>query len=536
MLFGAVALVGVIGAATMTLVRGPLSTVSAVNQRAKADSQLAIATKLATIAAAQQPLSGNCDAAAADTFIEPVPATVATPAPAGGGQLPTSFGASQVDPWGTPYGYCVWDLGQAVGDPACDDGNASTAPYLTGGNSGAQPVFVVMSAGPDRIFQTQCNAWADAVPSNATTLIDKPASSDDVLAALTYEEAQNAADGLWSIKTGDPGTITTDKNVEFASGSTATFQGTAQFAPNSRLDLGGVGGAGLFLLPNQMELLDADCTGANSGALRINTTSGFNVLEMCDPAVPGFVALGGAGATVSAIDDLSDAASGTADKFLFLGDGAGLNFDSSSGFNNIGIGINAGAALIGGSGNIVIGNDADTNLATTTDSIVIGNGVTATGSNTMKIGEFLYGSSVYSSSGGMLGIGAAPSVTLDVAGAAEANRFQIDSNTYMDDSSGSLILGAGGSTRVTIENAGNVGIGVADPSVALDVSGDAEISGDAFADQFISTVLGNAGTPNFTFNTATNSGLYYQSSGMGFSIGGLNEMTLTSSGLTVDGF
>ena len=154
----------------------------------------------------------------------------------------------------------------------------------------------------------------------------------------------------------------------------------------------------------------------------------------------------------------------------------------------------------------------------------------------MKIGEFLYGASVYSSGSGMLGIGAAPTVTLDVAGTAEATRFQLDSNTYMDDSSGNLVLGAGGSTRVTIESAGNVGIGVADPNVALDVSGDAQISGDAFADQFISTALGNAGTPNFTFNTATNAGLYYQSSGMGFSIGGLNEMTLTSSGLTVDGF
>src|SRR5688500_20410276 len=81
-LFGAVALVGVIGAANTTLMRGPLKTVATVNARTKADTQMQIASKLAMIAASQQASGGNCDT---DAFMEPVPPAAATPSPTGGG-------------------------------------------------------------------------------------------------------------------------------------------------------------------------------------------------------------------------------------------------------------------------------------------------------------------------------------------------------------------------------------------------------------------------------------------------------------------
>ena len=35
------------------------------------------------------------------------------PFPTGGGLIPMSIGISKKDPWGTEYGYCVWDHGPA---------------------------------------------------------------------------------------------------------------------------------------------------------------------------------------------------------------------------------------------------------------------------------------------------------------------------------------------------------------------------------------------------------------------------------------
>ncbi len=539
-LFGAIALVGVIGAATTTLIRGPLSTVSAVNTKAKVDSQLAIASRLATIAAAQLPNGGNCDYGTGDTYVEPLHPTTGAPSPAGGGQLPNSVGASQVDPWGTPLGYCVWDLGAApaqVGDPLCDAGAGEVA-YLAGGHDSTQPVFVVLSAGPDRIFQTSCEAWADNVgaagpPSNAATLVNKPASSDDIIAALSYQEALNVADGLWSIMSGDPNTITTDKNVafssgsvEFASGTTAMFQGTAQFAANSRLDLGfGAGAAGLFLLPDNTELLDAECTIANNGVLRINVTSFApnTALEMCDASMPGtFQTLGGAGLTVSKLDDLSDASAGG--DYLFLGQGAGLSYNSASGSNNLGVGISAASNLTTGSDNIVIGNNAQTFAVGTTDSIVIGHGITGSGNGTLKIGEFVTGSGIYTSAG-----------LLDISGTIEANMFRFDSNLYIDDSAGGMVLATGGGPRLTIDSSGNVSI-ASSAGTELTVTGDVDVSGDTESYRFISTG-GTSGSPGFTFDGYTNSGVYYNSgSGLGFSVGGTSEMELDSAGLRVHGF
>ena len=72
-LFGAVALVGVVGVATTTLMRGPLGTVVTLNQRAKIESQLQIARKLAALEAANLVASGGACAADTDTdYLEPL--------------------------------------------------------------------------------------------------------------------------------------------------------------------------------------------------------------------------------------------------------------------------------------------------------------------------------------------------------------------------------------------------------------------------------------------------------------------------------
>lgn len=72
---------------------------------------------------------------------------VSAAAPAGGGALPALPGPS-LDPWGTGYGYCP-----AAFDPLVNVGNRVSV----GGTPGAAAIaLAVVSAGPDRSFQTSC--------------------------------------------------------------------------------------------------------------------------------------------------------------------------------------------------------------------------------------------------------------------------------------------------------------------------------------------------------------------------------------------
>ncbi len=557
-LFGAVALIGVVGAATSTLMRGPLSTVVSVNQRAKADTQMQIASKLAMVRATQEVANGgDCDM---DGTIEPIPPDAMTGATlVGGGALPASIGSSQIDPWNTRYGYCVWDLGAKVDDPACDSGSR-----LGGGLNESYPVMVIISAGPDKTFQTECNAWvgggsAPYVPDNADVLVDraKNTPNDDIVLGYTYSEAVQAAGGLWSLMSGDPDTITTDKNVAFSSGNvdfsagtTANFQGSAQFAQGSSLDLrnplaGGGAGGGLFLLPTQAELPDNACLGANAtandGALRINTedyvsptnaTQKSTILEICDKVANAFQPLGGAGATVAKIDDLTDAISYAGKGILFMGDGAGMSYSSTTGgMNNIGIGIGAASSLVTGAGNIVLGDHPLT--AGTSNSIVLGNGVNGVvGNNALRLGNLLYGSNIYSSSGS-LGIGGVPSATLDVNGPAEANRFQMDNNTYMGSVSSDMIWVTGGATNMMLNATGNLGIGATPTGSRLTVGGDAYVDGQTSSNNVIVRDNGSAGIPSLRFGSASGSGFYTNGGSIGFATGGNNRAWLNDNGFGI---
>ncbi len=61
-LFGAVAVVGLLGAAVMTTMRGPLTTMVEVNRRTQAESQMSIASKLVLLQAVQDLTNGgDCD-------------------------------------------------------------------------------------------------------------------------------------------------------------------------------------------------------------------------------------------------------------------------------------------------------------------------------------------------------------------------------------------------------------------------------------------------------------------------------------------
>lgn len=217
-LFGAVALVGVVGASSMQIMKGPVRSMSEVTKRTVAENNMIASAKLALIAATSQSDSGDCDA---DGYVEPIPFEAsATGAPAGGGHLPAAIGAAMNDPWDTRYGYCVWDHGAVTA--GCGGGN-----YLTGENGATGYAIAVISAGPDRQFQTACNAY----PSVAA--LDKTPGTDDIVLGYTYGEASALAGGLWNLKSGDAETAEINRNLEVKDES-----GNVTFALDAQSGLG----------------------------------------------------------------------------------------------------------------------------------------------------------------------------------------------------------------------------------------------------------------------------------------------------------
>ena len=96
------------------------------------------------------------------------PILVASPAPFGGGQVPTTSAAPKRDPWGTALGYCT-NAASAQGDP----------------------VFAIISAGPDKIFNTPCS---QALLGNV--------SGDDGLRARNVANVKQGVGG--TVYFGDP--------------------------------------------------------------------------------------------------------------------------------------------------------------------------------------------------------------------------------------------------------------------------------------------------------------------------------------------
>lgn len=215
-LLAAVGLVGVLGASLTTFITGPAATMVTVTNKSKADTQMQIATRLAVVEAVHQGSGGDCDD---DGTIEPLPPqdTGGSPAPLGGGHLPAALGAAQLDPWGTPYGYCAWNHGALNADNGC------SANLLAGTNypdARTRTALAIISAGPDRRFDTMCGPHPVYVDRNG----------DDLVMAYTYAEAIEASGGLWVLKSGEPSTATINRDVEvqgaFRMGIAGETQGT----------------------------------------------------------------------------------------------------------------------------------------------------------------------------------------------------------------------------------------------------------------------------------------------------------------------
>ncbi len=255
-LFGAVAVVGVLGAGIMSTMRGPLTTMVNVNMREEAKAKMHVASRLLlTDDAVGGSGAANTDPDSDGAREPPNPATCAG-VPANAGCLPSTISAEKLDPWGTNYAYCAWNLGSDT---------SATGNILEGDTDLNFYTIAIISAAQDKTFATTCGA----APPSVTP------AGDDIVVTLTYQDSVAGSGGLWKIKSGAPDTATIAEKIEV--NEAASFLGGLNMTGSSAaLTLG----AASVILPTQATL--ATCSEANNLLLRINT-SGINpVLEMCD--------------------------------------------------------------------------------------------------------------------------------------------------------------------------------------------------------------------------------------------------------------
>ena len=268
MLFAAVAMTGVLGVVGMQTVSGPVTTITKVTQKNITDTDLLTNARVVVMNAATLPSAGDADG---DNYVEPVAFnTTCGATPTGGGCLPNDIGAILTDPWGTNYGYCVWDHGVV---------NVS-ANRLQGEDSTSQPVIAVISAGADKVFQTSCEPFDGSAPEGLIEV----AGSDDTVRFYTYEAAVAGAGGLWQLKSGDPTVAEITKDLEVTGGFTSSGAGTFLGLATNTLEKSAneyVEVVGGLRLDDQAEVADGECGAAGTaGTLRWN--SGGGAVQVCD--------------------------------------------------------------------------------------------------------------------------------------------------------------------------------------------------------------------------------------------------------------
>ncbi len=256
-LLGVIGIIGVLGVSAYGLIHGPVRSAAVVTMRSKAQAELVLTSRMMIQAATDTDADGVPEAPAFDP--------AATPTIANAGGIPLTVGAGKRDAWGTPYAYCVWDHGSVN----------SSADRLTGDASGYgdKLLLAIVSAGPDRVFQTSCD--------DAPTYLTEDVNSDDIIDRYTFAQAE--AMGLWE-KRG-----VTDK-IEYTGGNVLVGTapvGTAQFQVEGDAEIGGnltVGGAAAFHNVNIEDDMAAgvlDMDGAN-----ITATAGVSAASIVFPSGP----------------------------------------------------------------------------------------------------------------------------------------------------------------------------------------------------------------------------------------------------------
>lgn len=263
--FVAIAMVGVLGAVSVNILKGPVRTMSEVTRRTVAENHMVAAGKLTLVASANE--TGDCDR---DGLIEPLEWQDAggLPAPLNGGFLPANTGAALNDPWGNRYGYCSWDHGSYRHDSTC----GMNPRRLMGANRESNIVIAVISSGPDRIFQTSCHA------EGAANYIGRVAGSDDIVLGYTYAEARTMAGSLWNLKEGDSQTAEIRKNL-----SVTDEDGDEQLTFNAQTKQFQLGVGGTGMLPNIRTDYIQSLT-MNAPVEFLNTIKGAEAVIMTDTA------------------------------------------------------------------------------------------------------------------------------------------------------------------------------------------------------------------------------------------------------------
>lgn len=277
---GGIAMTAVLGIATFSLMSGPLNTMVSVNKKAIAQSQVEAIARIALMDAQMQPDGGDPDG---DTIVELRPGRDGGAGIDPREYVPYTLGAPTIDPWGTEYSYCVWDMGaqtdaastttlDGADDPfrAADDANAATK------SAASQVLIAVFSAGPDGTASSTCADWTSDTAPVFTC------AGDDICKKYTYSEAAKTVGGIWEIKQGSPSTITTRKNLEIGSSiSIEAATGSAEFTTVETT--GKIIATGGLQLPLETDAtVNALCGASYEGLLRFNAAAG--VLQVCNGA------------------------------------------------------------------------------------------------------------------------------------------------------------------------------------------------------------------------------------------------------------
>lgn len=368
-LFGAVAVVGVLGAGVMSTMRGPLTTMVEVNRIEETKAEMAVGLRLLLLGAADL----DNGSGTGDVLTEPVAPETWAGAPDGAGKIPsTGTAAKQKDAWGTPYAYCAWNNGSS---------HAAIGSMLAGGTSTNNIAVALISAGPDRKFQTECQAAP-------TSITPADGGGDDIIRKYNYNDAVAGSDGLWAIQTGaagDEARVEEEINVGGGAAAVSKFEGGAEFGNNIGVATAGGRVTADVLTPYNAAatsytetthgLLIGDSSNCKEGMLRVHA----GVLERCK----------------------------------------GSNWDEvgKSLWENSGSG---GMTTVSGRGHVGIGT------AATSDALVVSGSTALTGAfgvtgNSTLVGTLTVSGSNATTLGGTLGVSGATTLssTLGVTGAAE---------------------------------------------------------------------------------------------------------------------
>ena len=199
-LLGGIAILAVLSYGISMLSSGPLKSSSRIQLNTLAKSQLFTNLRVAAVDAKES--IGDCDSDSYP-FIEPRAFRTTTGnKPTGGGLVPLEMGGYITDPWGLPYGYCAWDIGNVSDDAGCGGPGANRldgSDNPVAGNYETKTVIAMISAGPDYAFDTTCSDYVDTTTDVIST------TGDDLVYRFSYQEMGSYVKNVKELSSGGGG-------------------------------------------------------------------------------------------------------------------------------------------------------------------------------------------------------------------------------------------------------------------------------------------------------------------------------------------